>query len=210
MASCDQERFSASVVEEVTGVKPATLRQWEMREVYTCELRRAAAMEAHIIKASDKPRRRRKAAELLKNYEHGWRSYTLGDLVRISFIVALMEAGVEATEAGRGAVCLDLPESNPNSRPAGRALAHLLSAPDLPDEYAVYVPRLVHLNNPACFRLEPAKQNPEVGKVVRALGLMGKRAAVIINLSTMRRSVLKRLEQTVKGTADLRRASGGD
>src|ERR1022692_22184 len=125
MAFCDQERFSARVVEEVTGVKPATLRQWETREVYTCELRRTAATETHIIKAADTPRRRRKAVELLKNYEHGWRSYTLGDLVRISFIVALMEAGIEATEAGRGAVCLDLLESSPNSHPAGRALARL-------------------------------------------------------------------------------------
>ena len=198
MAFCDQEQFNSSVVEAVTGVKPATLRQWEAREIYVCELRRAATRELSIIQARDTPRRRRKAVELLHKYEHGWRSYTLGDLIRISFIVALMEAGVEAREAGRGSVCLNLPESNPNSRPAGRALIRLQSARDLPDEYVVWIPKLVHLNNPAHFRYEPASQHPKVDKVARALKLIGERAAVIVNLSRMRRSVLQKMEETVK------------
>jgi hypothetical protein len=188
---CDQEQFGADVVEAVTGVKPATLRQWEKRGIYTCELRCASATQMSIIQAPDTPRRRRKAVELRQKYEHGWRSYTLGDLVRISFIVALMEAGVGAREAGRGAVCLDLPESNPNSDPAGRALIRLLSKPDLHDEYVVYVPKLVHLNNPAIFRCAPAN----LDKVAGAMQLIGERAAAIANLSRMRRSVLQRLEQ---------------
>ena len=209
MAFCDQERFGGSVVEAVTGIKPATLRQWEARGVYVCELRREAAMEIHIIQSPDTPRRRRKAVELLQKYEHGWRSYTLGDFLRISFIVALMEAGVEAREAGKGAVCLDLQESNPNSHPAGRALTRLLSAPDLPDEYVVYVPKLDALNNPARFRYEPAKEKPDIDKVARAMQLIGRHAAVVVNLSRMRRSVLQQLEQTMKGAGDIRLLSSG-
>lgn len=204
---CDQERFSAGAVEAVTGVKPETLRQWERRDVYRCDIRRAAAMNLNIIQSPDTPRRRRKAVELLRKYEQGWRSYTLGDLIRISLIVTLMETGIDARAAGRGAVALDLPESEPNSHPSGRALASLLSAPDLPDEHVVYVPNLLHLRNPARFRYTPPARKPGIDpgisleaaslewkhKVEPVLSLIHKRAGVIVNLSDIRRTVLKKI-----------------
>src|SRR4051794_14327159 len=115
---CDQERFKAEIVASVTGVRPEALRQWEKRDVYICELRRSAEFALHIIQSPDTPRRQRKARELLNKQEQGWRSYTLGDLMRISYLVALMDAGVPATEAGRAATFLRLPESEPNSHPS--------------------------------------------------------------------------------------------
>ncbi len=201
---CDQERFNADAVESVTGIKSETLRQWEKRDVYTCEFRRSAEFALHSIQSPDAPRRQRKARELLQKQERGWRSYTLGDLMRISYLVELMQAGVPASEAGRAATFLCLPESEPNSHPSGRTLAELLSAPDLPDEYAVFVPNLLHLGNPATVRYEIPTKKPDNDAAITLdtagmnwnhnvrpiLRMMGDRAAVVLNLSRLRRNVL--------------------
>lgn len=212
MSGPNFEQFDCRTVEAVTGIKPATLRQWETRGVYICDLRRTAALTLITIQAPDWPGRLDGAKDFLEKYERGWRSYTIGDLVRIAYINALMAAGVAAREAGRAAMRLSLPEAWANSVPSGRELLRLQNPandPDTPDELVGFIPGLDLPDNPYQFRYgAPSdKHGADIGMfAARAqwktryqpffdLLRTAKRAAVIVNLSELRRGVLARLEE---------------
>jgi hypothetical protein len=215
-----QEQFDAATVEAVTGTKRATLRQWETREVYICDLRRAAPGVLSTIQAPDWPDRLDRAKDVLQKYERGWRSYTLGDMVRIAYINAMMESGVDAREAGRAAMVLSLPEAWANSVPSGRELLRLQNPtddPDTPDELVAFVPGLdLPFSNPYQFRYgAPSKEHgADIGmfgalhewqtrfKPFLKLLRTSKRAAVILNLSDLRREVVARLEEFERGSED--------
>lgn len=205
-----QETFNREVVEAVTGIKAATFRQWETRDIYICELRRAAEFEMHVTCAPDSPDRIPRSAEILKKYQHGWRAYTIGDLVRIAYIKALMDVGFDAKEAGRAATAVSLPEAIVGSVPSGRELIRLQNPrndPNAPDELVVFAPGW---GKPLQIRL--AKPTTQVGVspdiillfagqawenlfgADGALAWLGPNAAVLVNLSEIRRDVLNRLE----------------
>lgn len=188
----EQEQFGVGAVEMVTGVKAQTLRQWETRDIYTCELRRQAVLEPHLIKAPDAPGRVEKAREIAAAYESGWRSYTLGDMVRISIIAALMRAGASGKDAGQAGMAVWLPESEPDSQPSGRELMRLLSTPtkDDPDQYLMFFPEVLHLGNPFVHR-----DWDRLRKHCAAMNRIAPgRAGFILNLSAIRRQILAALD----------------
>ncbi len=200
----DQEQFDARLVGAITGIKSATLRQWEHRGIYTCELRRTAALELRIIRAPDTPDRLDKTAALLRRYAHGWRRYTVGDLVRVALILKFMGAGVEAIQAGPFVQGLYLPESDANSQPKGRELIRLLNPgpPELPDEFVIVIPD--EGQGTTCRpKLKPQSPVPqflidrghELGDAIERM--VDTSPAIIINLSTVRREVLKQLDVEV-------------
>ena len=200
----DQEQFDTRLVEAITGIKSATLRQWEHRGIYTCELRRTAALELRIICAPDTPERLDKTAALLRRYAHGWRRYTVGDLIRLALILKLMEAGVEAIQAGPFVQGLYLPESDANSHPKGRELIRLLNPgpPQLPDEFLIFV---LDQGDGTLCRPRPKAPSPRPkfliheGHELRDAieRMVDSSAAIIINLSTVRRELLKQLDVEV-------------
>jgi hypothetical protein len=204
-----QEQFDIRTVEAVTGTKRATIRQWETREVYVCDLRRMAPHVLTTFQSPDWPDRLDRAKEVLRKYERGWRSYTLGDLVRISFINALIEAGVPAQAAGRAAMVLVLPEARANSTPSGRELLRLqnpLNDPEAPDEFVLFWPadpqtwpqptrwgvQKAVQDNPLQFRHGIGGMNWQY--INEVLTRAGCHAAVVVNLSAIRRNVLESLE----------------
>jgi len=190
----EQEQFDSEVVEAVTGIKSATLRQWEAREIYICEMRRNAAFQlGTTVSWEPSERRSRRARETLRKYEAGWRSYTIGDLIRISLIRRLMRAGCEAKEAGHAAMRVMLLECDPKCRPSGREAIRKLhsGAKDTPDEYFVFFPHALHLENPFVSRRWDRIQRA----IVALEPLAPARAGFILNLSVIRRGVLVVLEE---------------
>ena len=194
----DQEPFASDVVEAVTGVKSATLRQWEAREIYVCEMRRNAAFElGTTVSWEHWQHRSRRARKTLSKYEAGWRSYTLADLVRISLIKALMRAGCEAKEAGHAAMRVMLLECDPKSHPSGREAIRKLHSGTAatPDEYLVFFPHVSHLENPFVNRRWDRIQRATVALEP----LSPSRAGFLVNLSAIRRDVLLVLEEHERG-----------
>ncbi len=206
-----QEQFPPKIVEEVTGIKSATLRQWESREIYYCELRLQATFELGIIQAPDSDQRILSAERIITTYSRGWRSYTLGDLIRLSFIRELINLGIDAKQAGQSAMRLHIPESNANKKPSGRDLLVLQNQLNHPDEFVLFACEFSPMqfrekDKPSSTPTTDAQklffldsENRDLRAIVKRLASYTTQSpCVLLNLSVLKRKVLSRLEEVEK------------
>lgn len=194
------ETFNIAKVEAVTGVKSATIRKWDERGFYVCELRRKAELERCIIQMPDLPGRVEAAENIIAEYSQGWRRYVIADLLRIIIVSRLLELGIGGAEAGRAAVGTDIAEAK-NSQPSGRELLRMLAeAPD-GDELVVFSPdgpplSKYFIGGVGRFRLDENNLRRIVPILTEATA---SGPAVVFNLSAIRREVLTKLEALERG-----------
>ena len=163
-----QKVYPAAIIEAVTGVGARELRLWDHRGVYTCDRVRLAASG---ITGPEK------AEYVYPRHRRGYHEYIYADMVRIVVLRALMDAGIRSPEARQIVYAINV---------RAERVERLMAADEV-REYLIWAQ--------GTLPIQTQRGWADLEGVAR---FSGGRPAIVLNLSSIRRNILRRLAAALR------------